>query len=148
MDWGNVPAWVGSLLTGFSLTIAAISYVRNGQERRKENAERAREQAALVSCWAVNPRRWSVKNGNGVAVSVRVVVDAETWSAPVVFAPGETRGLRVPSDVEIGTLFLPQEIVDSFGRRWERLGSGELRETAGVAVSPRPAARLIWEERT
>jgi hypothetical protein len=128
--------------------IAAISYVRNSQERRKENAERSREQAALVSSWATNPRRWSVKNGNSVAISVRVVVDAETWSTPVALSPGEIRGLRMSSDTEIGTLFLPLEIVDSFGRRWERLGSGELRETDGVEVSPRPAARLSWEERT
>src|SRR5258707_1204927 len=83
----------------------------------------------------------------GVAVSVRVVVDAETWSVPVALSPNETRGLRVPSDVEIRTLFLPMEIVDSFGRRWERLGSGELQETGGVAVNSRPAARLTWEER-
>ena len=83
MDWGTVPAWVGSLLTGFSLLIAAITYLRSAEERRRENAENARAQAALVSSWPVNVRRWQVRNGNTVAVSVQALIDDSHLSEPV-----------------------------------------------------------------
>lgn len=150
VEWGNVPAWVGSILTGSSLIIAAITYVRSAQERRRENAEKARAQAALVSSWPVNVRRWQVRNGNTVAVSVQALIDGDNRSEPVVLYPSETRAIRLPAGVEVGTTFLPLLIVDSFGRRWIRHGAGELvevteRDSAG-STTRQPA--LTWEDRS
>ena len=147
-DWGNVPSWVGSLLTGTSLGIAAVTYLRNGRERRRENDERARKQASLVSCWAVNPRRWLVRNGNDVAVSVQVLLDDDTGSEPVTLAPGETRGMRLTAGVTIRTPFPPLVIVDSFGRRWTRRETGELVESTGGRPNPSSPAFLTWDERS
>jgi hypothetical protein len=156
LDWGNVPAWVGSILTGSSLAVAAITYVRSAEERRRENAENARAQAALVSSWPVNLRRWQVRNGNTVAVSVQARIDDDHRSEPVVLYPSETRALRLPSGVEVRTTFLPLLIVDSFGRRWIRHGDGELaevrdREPKGSPTSPRSSGRPetpTWEDRS
>jgi hypothetical protein len=155
-DWGNVPSWVGSVLTSSSLAIAAVTYVRNAHERRRENDERTRTQAALVSSWPVNPRRWRVRNANSVAVSVQALIDDGARSDQIALSPGETRGLRLPADMEVRGAFLPLLIVDSFGRRWLRQVSGELTEITGP-TPPTPASapqeggsvqRLVWEERS
>lgn len=55
MDWGNVPAWVGSSLSGMALLVTAISLrnerLRTATDRRaREDAER-RQQATLVTTW-------------------------------------------------------------------------------------------------
>jgi hypothetical protein len=40
VKWGDIPAWVGSILTGTSLLIAALSYRRSVMD--KERTKRAR----------------------------------------------------------------------------------------------------------
>src|SRR5262245_48009031 len=44
LDWGNVPAWVGSLLTGTSLLVAALTF-------RRAVGEARRDQVSKVSAW-------------------------------------------------------------------------------------------------
>ena len=49
LDWGNVPDWVGALVTGSSEAVAAISY--RGSVKAKE-----REQASKVAAWVALDR--------------------------------------------------------------------------------------------
>jgi hypothetical protein len=44
LDWGNVPAWTGSVLTGSSLLIAANTY-------RLSVRDRVRQQASKIAAW-------------------------------------------------------------------------------------------------
>ena len=44
LNWGDVPAWVGSVLTGVALLIAAITY-------RKSVHDSERAQASMVTVW-------------------------------------------------------------------------------------------------
>ncbi|MCU1607341.1 MAG: hypothetical protein JWP46_3806, partial [Modestobacter sp.] len=71
LDWGNVPAWTGSVLTGSSLLIAANTYRRAVQDR-------VREQASKFAVWiSKTPEdgrvQLSFANGSDVPVyNVRV----------------------------------------------------------------------------
>jgi hypothetical protein len=135
LDWGNVPSWVGSVLTGSSLLIAAFSYRHSISERTREQADRERGQAMKVSAWVVNSRQACVRNGNDVAVMIRAFVTQTSDAAAqeVSFAPGQTRRLSLPAiyervAVERGQLALMPWllIVDSAGRSWLRANEGSL----------------------
>src|SRR3954447_4179578 len=52
LDWGNVPAWVGAVLTSTSLLVAALTYRRSVDDKE-------RDQASNVAAWVA--RR--VENG-------------------------------------------------------------------------------------
>lgn len=39
LDWGNVPAWAGSILTSCSITVAALAYRRNILDKEAEQAK-------------------------------------------------------------------------------------------------------------
>jgi hypothetical protein len=135
-DWGSVPAWVGSVLTGTSLMIAALSYRRSVAERTREQWDRERRQAAKVSTWVVNSRRALIQNGNDMAITIQAFVDNATLLAAsdrVSFAPGATRQVALPYEYER----MVQEsghigpapsllILDSSGREWVRTETGEL----------------------
>jgi hypothetical protein len=136
LDWGNVPAWVGSLLTGSSLLIAALTYRRSVAERAREQSDRERSQAANVSAWVVNIRRAQVRNGNDVAVVIQAFFEEDgllAASDQVTLAPGETHALRLPPEYErvaerSGRLALVPSLVlvDSAGRSWLRTRDGGL----------------------
>ncbi|HET8662222.1 MAG TPA: hypothetical protein VFM55_24970 [Micromonosporaceae bacterium] len=158
LDWGNVPAWVGSLLTGSSLGLAAFTYFRNSAERRQAREDTERAQAARVSSWRANARRAIVHNGNDVAVTVQVFVlggqaDGRTAASDrVVFGPGETRALALPAYLEDHLVALTLSLVDSYGRAWVRRDSGTLvRVTEGMEghreEPPDLSSRLRWEDR-
>jgi hypothetical protein len=40
LDWGNVPAWTGSILTGSSLLIAALAYRRSVRDKERDQANK------------------------------------------------------------------------------------------------------------
>src|SRR5580658_3328827 len=44
LDWGDVPTWVGSVLTGVALLIAAFTY-------RKSVSDSQRDQAKAITVW-------------------------------------------------------------------------------------------------
>jgi len=157
-DWGNVPAWVGSLLTSTSLLIAAVSYQRNNAERAREQADREMAQAAKVSGWWLNSRAVSVRNANDVAVHIQLHLAGGREAAVserVSFAPGETRILRVPADLDAARpddgvpLSASMTIVDSFGRGWIRDADGDLRRaTAEECRQPAERSALLrWDDR-
>src|SRR4051794_5872101 len=81
LDWGNVPTWVGAVLTGSSLLIAANTYRRAVQDRRREQASKF---AAWVSGTpAVGRVQLFLANGSDMPVyKVRVdlIVDGDRSS--------------------------------------------------------------------
>jgi len=78
LDWGNVPSWVGTLVTGGSATVAARGYLHS--VRNKE-----REQIAQFSCWIkfdVTNRRFILHVRNASHASLhRVSVIATGWDS-------------------------------------------------------------------
>jgi len=142
IQWGNVPAWIGSVLTSSSLLIAAFGY-------RHSVAERTREQAARVSAWMVSSRQACVRNGNEVALVIRafIVRPTDAASEAVSIAPGQTRRLSLPASyertaVDEGQLALMPWILidDSAGRSWLRSGDGGLERLSRDR-------RAKWEHR-
>lgn len=64
LQWGDVPAWVGSILTGVALLIAANTY-------RKSVLESTRTQASMVTVWVERTdgvETVHVKNGSNASV--------------------------------------------------------------------------------
>ena len=146
-DWGNVPSWVGSVLTGTSLAIAAGTYARATKDRRRALDDTERSQAARVSMWWVNPTKALVRNGNDVAVVVQAIIPPSAASAQVALAPDETRTLTL-RDVRDGESDAVElSIIDSYGRSWIRRGATLERVTTGSSV-PTPASEEIhWTDR-
>lgn len=136
LDWGNVPSWIASTLTGSSMLIAAMTYRRHVKEQARQQWDREREQAGRVSVWLESSRRALIRNGNEVGVTVQAYVDvagAFAVSDRVACGPGETRELALPYEYErlvtqVGSCPTPSVlIVDSSGRTWLRTTRGDLR---------------------
>jgi hypothetical protein len=144
-DWGNVPAWAGSVMTGSSLLIAAFTYRRSVTERGREQSDRERAQAARISTWLVNSRLALICNGNDVAVVVQAFFDVPMLFAAsdrISFAPGQTRGLRLPFEYERlvqhagrSELTPTLVIIDSAGQGWMRTGDGDLTRLARAGLA-------------
>ncbi|WP_164842347.1 hypothetical protein [Actinoplanes solisilvae] len=146
-DWGNVPSWVGSVLTGSSLGLAAVTYYRARGDRRRELDDAERAQAAHVTLWWVNPRKALVRNSNDVAVTVRAFVPGHpATTGRLGLGPGETRALQLPVELEGRSGDVALEVGDSYGRSWVRHADGGLeRVTTGTATAEPSALR--WTER-
>jgi hypothetical protein len=137
-DWGNVPSWVGSLLTGSSLTLAAVTYARSSGDRHRAIEETERGQAARVSIWWLNPRKAMVRNGNDVAVTVRVLVGDSAASEQLGLGPDETRGLLLPDGLDGQSGAVALTIVDSHGRSWIRRADATLDRVTTASSPPVP----------
>src|SRR5262245_50418814 len=74
VQWGNVPSWIGSVLTSTSLLMASFSYRHSVAERTRAQADRESSQAAKVSTWMVSGRQARISNANEVAVVIRAFV--------------------------------------------------------------------------
>lgn len=153
-DWGNVPSWVGSVLTGSSLGIAAVTYWRASGDRRRALDEAERAQAARVSMWWVNPRKAFVRNGNEVAVTVRAFLpDGPVTSDRLGLGPGETRTLQLAAGLDDAPGSVALTVVDSYGRAWIKRADGTLERITAGSPAPDPATRssspekLRWETR-
>jgi hypothetical protein len=44
LDWGNVPAWIGTIVTSSSFAVAALSF-------RRSVLDKERAQASNVAAW-------------------------------------------------------------------------------------------------
>jgi hypothetical protein len=157
LDWGNVPAWVGSILTGTSLMIASLTYRRSVKEKEREQTDRERGQASKVTTWLGHGRddAW-VENSNDVAVSVQIFMrrgDEIDSSDVIGLGPNEKRSYalaphayyeyRASVGARGDTLPPPSlMIVDSSGRCWLRDEVGQL-----TALDETARARLEAELR-
>jgi hypothetical protein len=136
LDWGNVPAWVGSVLTGSSILIASLTYRRSVEDKRREQQDRERLQAANVSAWIDLPNgRVYLQNSNDVTIKARIFLEPHIeGQSSVVFQevpigpkqkvhnelPGWATYLR--EDSETPSVL----IVDSAGAIWIRDSRGKL----------------------
>jgi hypothetical protein len=133
LDWGSVPAWVGSILTGSSILIASLTYRRSVQDRRDEQLNRARAQAAKVSAWV---NRGDIKvflqNANDTAVKARVFFeerldDEESAYLEEHVGPNQRKSSRTPSWLDVDEPITPALlIVDGVGAVWLRHSNGKL----------------------
>lgn len=149
-DWGNVPSWVGSVLTSSSLGLAAVTYFRTSVDRRRVLDEAERAQAARVSLWWDNPRRAFVRNSNDVAVTVRAFVPEQVATSDGLgLGPGETRALQLPAELAGDAAKVTLAVVDSYGRSWLRHPDGTLARvtTESSASRSSPQGQLRWEAR-
>lgn len=131
-DWGTVPAWVGSVLTGGSVAFASFSYFRSIGDRHEERLERERVQVSQVSTW-VGPSLGGdddVLIGNKSDAAVDVVAfyheNGQRFASPNIgLGPGQIRGGR-----RISLLFndrIPNLVItDSAGLVWLRTADSQL----------------------
>ncbi len=68
LDWGNVPAWVGSILTGTSLLIAAFSYRRSVMDKERDQASKVAAWIALVNEDGHRKRVLRISNGSDASI--------------------------------------------------------------------------------
>ncbi|HEX5202816.1 hypothetical protein ACFQS1_20780 [Paractinoplanes rhizophilus] len=139
-DVGSVSSWVSSGLTSASLALAAFTYFRAGEDRR-------RSQVARVSIWWINPRRALVRNSNEAAVTVQALVPDTASSERLELGPGETRGLLLPASLDGRAADVALTIVDSYARSWIRRGGGSLKRISKPGPPPETARTLRWEDR-
>jgi hypothetical protein len=152
-NWGDVPSWVGSVLTSSSLGIAAVTYFRTSGDRRRALDEAERAQVARVSLWWVNPRKALVRNSNDVAVNVRAfIADQEATSDRMGLGPGETRALQLSAELDGKRSAVSLAVVDSHGRSWIRRADGTLNRvttesSASLLATRWSQEKLRWEAR-
>jgi hypothetical protein len=151
IDWGSVPAWVGSILTGSSLLIAANAY-------RLSVSERIQQQAMKVTAWIAEAGA-ELANGEKSTQDMLYVRNASDAAAYFVVlqhsdvsTPGPTgiSGWRsigpettvsAISGVPAGQL-LPSALmfIDAGGQPWRRSRTGQLsrparRKTSSAALA-------------
>jgi hypothetical protein len=140
VDWGSVPAWVGSVLTGVSLLIAATAY------RRSVN-EKTREQAGEVSAWfdstADNGSAICIRNGSGAAIyEVVALVRSTGEEIDLKAVPPETTVTHVVMNSSGSRGPVPVRFRDSIGRYWRRDDEGRLTGFGGPDLSLEDAKRF------
>src|SRR6266508_2079000 len=153
LDWGNVPAWAGSILTSSSLLIAALSY-------RRSVLDKERDQASKVAAWVVladssesQKRMLRVSNSRDASIyeiTVRLRETPEVFleelpakTTTTIELPAarssskiETSGIAVRLlfiEASVTTETLSQEsppeleFCDALGRWWKRIPRGQLK---------------------
>jgi hypothetical protein len=140
LEWGDVPAWIGSVLTGSSFLIASLTYRRSVRDRREEELNREREQAAKVSAWVANSSSGVyvyLQNAGYAAAKARVFFE-DPSSAPILaydeVAIGPDQRLVTDSPIHSSYAQELREwpatpallIVDSAGATWLRHPNGKL----------------------
>jgi hypothetical protein len=68
LDWGNVPGWVGTVVTSTSVTIAALSYRRSVFDRQRQQASFIAAWVGLVEQDGQHRRALQVTNGSDASV--------------------------------------------------------------------------------
>jgi hypothetical protein len=136
LDWGNVPAWIGSVLTGSSILIASLTYRRSVEDKRREQSERERLQAANVSAWIDRPNgAMYLQNSNDVAVKARIFLEPHIEGQNLVVYEEVSIGPKQKTSNELPAwaMYLREDsetpsllIVDSAGAIWIRDSRGKL----------------------
>jgi hypothetical protein len=136
LNWGDVPAWVGSILTGSSILIASLTYRRSVRDRRAEQLDRERAQVAMVSTWLEQGARLTVANASNSAVKLRVIFEDRLSGKPEIAydelqigpmgAMTTERGLPLVSGLDLNYESPGLLIVDAAGAIWRRHSSGKV----------------------
>lgn len=139
----NLPSWLSAIGTVGAFAVALFLLRQQIRDRRAEVEDRRIAQARLVSAWldkVVAPpgpgqfvlvvliRNGSLEPVYNVALRVEVGVRGTFVRQPGVFGPGETREFEItlPSYPR-GTPNPAILFVDSAGRRWLRVGGGQMK---------------------
>lgn len=133
VDWGPVAAWVGTLLTGPSLLIAASAY-------RQSVKESFQQQARSVTAWVEDGDQevgaeadyLCLRNASHGAVQLVVLryfnsTDELAVGGSLWRSVGPETTIRLPSSLAPGRLLLTTlDFVDSSGTPWRRSITGQL----------------------
>jgi len=141
IDWGNVPAWVGAVLTGSSFLIAANAY-------RQSVAERIQRQARQVTAWVVvagdtvdggaplGQDLLCVRNGSDAAAYF-VIVNHGDGQRPDRLGVSAWRSIGPETTVTAASLVAPGDLlpatlsfIDAGGQAWSRGRLGQLSRPA------------------
>jgi hypothetical protein len=152
VKWGDVPAWVGSILTGTSLLIAALSYRRSVLDKEREQASKVAAWIALVEEDGQRKRVLRISNGSDASIyefTCKPDYDREIFLDELPAKATTTVALRraaLPPTVmaELERWFIsfgvptteafsqepsPKiEFRDALGRWWERLPGGDVKK--------------------
>jgi hypothetical protein len=156
LDWGSVPTWVGTIVTGASALLAAFSYRRSVRDKE-------REQASKVAAWIEvsykgleRERRLRVANRSEGSIFALFVEPPEApelrlaelpaGKMAVAVLPAGTPGNVKKQDVEVNLALIKfsggtreeavavtwpvVEFMDALGRNWRREPTGTLRQIA------------------
>jgi hypothetical protein len=139
LDWGNVPAWVGSTLTGTSLLIASVSYRQNVVERTKKQAVQvtawftpAGEELDAIGTKATEDTVF-VRNASDAAVYLVVLNHDDGTPGTPPQGVSTWRSIGPQTTVSTPSLMGPTQLlpsaltfVDATGRPWRRQRTGVL----------------------
>jgi len=150
-DWGNVPTWLGSVVTSTSVSIAALSYRRSVRDKEREQAGKVGAWVGLTLDGAEWTRTLRVTNASaGSIFEVRVQPNGsgevfwEEIPAGTIFTKAmidgqETTvtrttttvgffGASLTTEIEVAREVSPLiEFRDSLGRWWARTPTGHLK---------------------
>jgi hypothetical protein len=153
LDWGNVPTWIGTVVTSTSVAIAAISYRRSVHDKE-------RSQASLVAGWigittdgGQLRRVLRISNGSDTSIydvtaripSIREItlpeLPAKTTTSVDIVVPQTAAMKRVEISINLWVLagsavretvsqdLSPElEFRDGSGRLWKRSPDGRLTQ--------------------
>ena len=68
LDWGNVPTWVGAVITGTSASIAAIAYRRSVRDKERDQASHVAAWVGLTDGSDGGSRMLHITNGSDASV--------------------------------------------------------------------------------
>jgi hypothetical protein len=126
LDWGDVPTWIGSIVTSTSVAVAALSY-------RRSVLEKERGQASLVTAWV------ALREQNGEHLRVLQVSNASEASVYEV-------GVRFDRGKNNFVPELPGKATVSFGLPPDKAGF------SGTAIWDNTAGKFVellgWEVTT
>jgi hypothetical protein len=135
LDWGNVPAWIGSVLTSGSVLVAALAY-------RRSVLDKERGQASQIGAWLaltgeVGKERPVARVSNSSNAPVYEVI---------IKFPGLS-DLNVPELIagSIATLELPDN-AEKFIRSEKRSGSAGLKLFFFEVEASRTEEKILGEE--
>ncbi len=140
LDWGSVPAWLGSILTGSSLVIAALAY-------RRSVLDKEREQAAKITAWFELTERGPIvrlrNSSDGAIYEVLISVGLGIKDIDLRTVPPETTA-KAGFRGTVGGRGVPiVRFRDSAGRYWRRDSNGQLEDFGGPSLSLR-SAKKFW----
>lgn len=129
IDWGQAPAWIGSLGTTISLGIAASVFTVNMRDRQ-------RSQAAFVSVEPVDQRTAKVRNRSDAPIHMVIVWWDNAVGIPYSLGDQSVDTLAPGDDLTVAASSLPVpnegcspsvKFIDANGRRWHLTRWGKLR---------------------
>jgi hypothetical protein len=150
LDWGNVPGWVGTVVTSTSVTIAALSYRRSVFDRQRQQASFIAAWVGLVEQDGKHRRALQVSNGSDASVyevairprgkplflaelpakttsTIELLDDQGASGAPIVSMKFWVVQVVVREETVSAESAPEIEFRDAAGRMWRRDADGKLK---------------------